>query len=1082
MRLPLAILAVLSLLMALSVRRDASMSAAPAQAGVALQDARTRLLALAADQTQRGDIAASIGTLKELLDVTRQATGDTSSASLSTLDMLAAAYERVGDLSNAASSRERQVELLTASRGSEHWSVATARVRLEHIRRQMSLGTDGRKQLVTVSTLMGQALQGRGNELQGESRAPAVPLIRQALAIHRQVMGDRDTVTLSIMSQLASALGPGEEAQGLLESILAIRRQMYGDTHPDVAKSLQDLARLLTGLNQYERAELLIHQTLEMTRTTLGEEHQETLLALLHLGTFYKVTGRYGLAAEPIERLWQISRRTLGDTSQPALTALEQLGSIYYQQGDYARAEPVVRQLIDLQRSASGDVPATAQALVRLALIYRAGGARERTLALYEEALAILRRHPSERLRTASALLNIGSLHASAARLTLAQPALEEALSLATPLNGYLGLQVRIGVLSNLSAIHAIRGDFGRAEALMLQSIALLREASHGPSLETSVAVGSLAYMYMTNGDDARARPLFQESIAASRALLDLAAVGQSERQQLMMAQSLRHRLDEYATLATRSPELTVDLWAQVLAWKGATLARQRLYRIAARQPETRAALDKLQVTASQLAALALGGADGDEAGRAGITTLSSQKEQMEARLARAVRDSRSVLSLPGSSDVRAALPAGAVLIDLFEYQHSIRYLFSEPRLLAFVVAREGDIGLINLGPVAPIADAVREWRATQGRGAVADAAGIRLRRLVWGPLEAAIVGRNASQLVIAMDGVIGQIPFGALPGKSPGVYLLEEWPIATIPAAQLLPDLMRAERPVSKDMLVLGDVEYERRSRVTMPARTAASEVRGDDTRFTALDGTRGEVETITAVHGRTSKAGGLTLLTREEASEAAVRRHAPRNGILHFATHGFFAPERFKSALGRSVDASPERLMVTATHTLVGYHPGLLSGLALAGANQPVDDDDGILTADEVSTLNLSEVDLAVLSACETGLGQVAGGEGLLGLQRAFHAGGARTVIATFWKVDDAATRDVMTRFYDNLWSKGMGKLTALREAQLWMLRNRAASAAPAADSATPDVRSLTPVQPAASRTSPYYWAGFVLSGDWR
>ena len=126
-----------------------------------------------------------------------------------------------------------------------------------------------------------------------------------------------------------------------------------------------------------------------------------------------------------------------------------------------------------------------------------------------------------------------------------------------------------------------------------------------------------------------------------------------------------------------------------------------------------------------------------------------------------------------------------------------------------------------------------------------------------------------------------------------------------------------------------------------------------------------------------------------------------------------------------------------------VVGFHPGLLSGVALAGANRPPEpgQDDGILTATEVAELDLSGVELVALSACETGLGESAGGEGVLGLQRAFQEAGVGGVVASLWSVDDAATRALMERFYQNLWQERMGKLAALREAQLWMLRGRPA-----------------------------------------
>jgi CHAT domain-containing protein len=142
-------------------------------------------------------------------------------------------------------------------------------------------------------------------------------------------------------------------------------------------------------------------------------------------------------------------------------------------------------------------------------------------------------------------------------------------------------------------------------------------------------------------------------------------------------------------------------------------------------------------------------------------------------------------------------------------------------------------------------------------------------------------------------------------------------------------------------------------------------------------------------------------------------------------------------------------------------GFHPGLLSGIVRAGVNRrppPPGQDDGILTALEVASLDLSGCELAALSACETGLGESAGGEGLLGLQRAFQVAGARNVVASLWKVSDERTSALMEAFYENLWRKGLSPSAALREAQLAMLRGDG-----------PD-----------DRVPPFYWAAFVLSTD--
>ena len=209
------------------------------------------------------------------------------------------------------------------------------------------------------------------------------------------------------------------------------------------------------------------------------------------------------------------------------------------------------------------------------------------------------------------------------------------------------------------------------------------------------------------------------------------------------------------------------------------------------------------------------------------------------------------------------------------------------------------------------------------------------------------------------------------------------------------------------------------------------------------------------------------------------------------HLATHGFFAAPDVKNLF--DVDLRTESLFET-THsqrssTLAGRNPLLLSGLVVAGANLPPEKDDlgvptgedGVLTAEEIVGLDLRNTELVTLSACETGLGDVAAGEGVFGLQRAFHQAGARAVIASLWKVDDAATQALMVEFYQNLWQKKLGKLQALRVAQLKMIHHY--------DAKSGEVRGLgsKPVKLIASdnkpsKLPPFYWAAFQLSGDWR
>jgi CHAT domain-containing protein len=186
------------------------------------------------------------------------------------------------------------------------------------------------------------------------------------------------------------------------------------------------------------------------------------------------------------------------------------------------------------------------------------------------------------------------------------------------------------------------------------------------------------------------------------------------------------------------------------------------------------------------------------------------------------------------------------------------------------------------------------------------------------------------------------------------------------------------------------------------------------------------------------------------------------------------------------------PERMEGLGRSDVTGWHPGLLSGLALAGANREpsLGEEDGILTALEVAEMDLFGVQMVVLSACETGLGKATSGEGLLGLQRAFSVAGAHTTVASLWAVDDDATALLLVRFYQNLLgtraglARPLGKAQALREATRW-LRNLTDEEARGAVAALPRGKVVAPKRRAKEGkpyAHPFYWAAFVLAGDWR
>jgi CHAT domain-containing protein len=213
----------------------------------------------------------------------------------------------------------------------------------------------------------------------------------------------------------------------------------------------------------------------------------------------------------------------------------------------------------------------------------------------------------------------------------------------------------------------------------------------------------------------------------------------------------------------------------------------------------------------------------------------------------------------------------------------------------------------------------------------------------------------------------------------------------------------------------------------------------------FEPLPATEGEVRALDQLWKR--EGWPAEVLTGKAATEAAVKESASGLRVLHFATHGFFLANECQG------------------NAVTRENPLLRSGLALAGANHrnnaSASEEDGILTAEEAASLDLDGTDWVVLSGCDTGLGVIRSGEGVLGLRRAFLEAGAHTVITSLWPVEDEAARAWMTALYRARFQRGQTTAASLHRADVEMLRQRRA---------------------AGKSTHPFYWASFVAVGDWR
>lgn len=337
---------------------------------------------------------------------------------------------------------------------------------------------------------------------------------------------------------------------------------------------------------------------------------------------------------------------------------------------------------------------------------------------------------------------------------------------------------------------------------------------------------------------------------------------------------------------------------------------------------------------------------------------------------------------------------------------------------------------------------------------------GEKLYNLVWKPLENCLSG--VERIYYSPSGTLNNVAFYAIPVDSIH-YLSDKYDLHQVTSTR---EILHQDSSSTKSITasVFGGIQYDltdstvqkrpvdfQNKQLSVRSYFIADSTSSRSTGFKYLKGTDEEVKSISRNFDRSGYKS--TLYTDDKATEFNFKQLSNTNThIIHIATHGFYLPvEKVKHNEFEFMGFDGNQ------RNVVYQNPLLRSGLALYGANKawrgeevPNDWEDGILTSQEISELNLTQTDLVVLSACETALGEIKGSEGVFGLQRAFKMAGVKSMIVSLWKVDDSATSQMMQSFY-KYWLGGMSKHEAFKKAQ-------------------GEIRALHP-------NDPYFWAAFVL-----
>lgn len=864
------------------------------------------------------------------------------------------------------------------------------------------------------------------------------------------------------------------EALPLAERSLEIRRRELGEENSEVGRAYFILANIVSSDGDLAKSELFYGRALEISEKALGKDHLFVSSILNNWGIVYKDRGDYIRAEAFYARALEVRQKVLDANHLLIASSLNNLGNISNAKGDTEKAAEYYRRALSIRENALGtEHPDVATLLNNLANLSDDFATVEplhlRVLAIREKNFGL------EHLDVAQTLYNLARLYASQNDYAKAEPLCLRALSI---YEKKLGAEhyYNTFALNMLGVIYKGTEQYAKSETFFLRAAALKEKMQSPLHPELGGIFVNLADLYGLLGETEKAvaAQTRANEILEYNTRLNLNAG--SERQKLDYLQTFTNAEYQSLTLNFGSPSkpfpAATELAAtSVLRLKGRAFDAMSNGFAALRgrfDKQDQALFDDFNEATARLVNFVMVGGDGisSDEYRKKIKTLEQKREAIENQISRRSagfyeRDKSVTLDI-----IKAAIPINSALVEFVVYRpvnFETTYFattnaldekrFGKPHYAVFVVSEKGETQSIDLGETEKIDAAIEDWRKALRDPKRADVRALArsLDEKIMKPVRA-LTG-DAKSLLISPDGALNLIPFEALVDEKEN-YLIENFSISYLTSGR---DLLRmqSKRDSRDKSLIVANPSFGKSSpEIAANGKTSSKEKSRrsvtatrdlSETYFAPLAATLSEARSIQ------EQFPAAIVLTGTAANETALKQmRAPR--VLHIATHGFF----LENLSDLNSDLQKKRGSKIKNETDF-ENPLLRSGIALAGANERKNDGtgDGILTALEASGLNLWGTKLVVLSACDTGLGEVKNGEGVYGLRRAFTLAGTESLVMSLWAVSDYATRELMIDYYKNL-KNGIGRGESLRLVKLAMMKKK-------------------------TRQHPFYWAGFIQSGEW-
>jgi CHAT domain-containing protein/tetratricopeptide (TPR) repeat protein len=1031
---------------------------------------------------EKGDFKKSEAYYQETLTIVQSVYGTKDTTYAKGLNNMASLYQYMGQYTKAAQMFLQSAQLFKQVTGEKSAGYLSAQNNLATLYQEMGLFQKANPVFISV-------VAGRKNLL-GE--------------LHPDY-----AQSLNNLAQNFSSLGNYKEAEKNFQLAIEMYKKAGGTMQVDYATTLNNFGQLYLHTGEYEKALELYTTTLEIRKKLLGPDHPDYAVSLNNLGTLYQQTGQYELAEQYLTDAKLKLEKNPGKNHPDYITQLNNLAGLYQSQGQYARAEPLFIEAKDIRKKVLGEKhPRFAISLNNLGTLYQEMGQYAKAEELYNAAATILKtelgvNHPDYAL----CLHNLAALYEATENFVKSEILYLQAADIRKKLLGQDHYDYA-GTLNNLSLVYASQKQYDKAKQLLIQAAAIWKKTvgenhpMYATSLNNMAAIyrksktnypeaerlylqaieirkktlgiehpftaesqADLALLYLQIGRFKNAEPLLVQSNKTVQKNVASAFTILSEEEKANFLKYNLSSMDINNSLLYNNPasgktfaKSSLEL---LLGYKSMSLAATRNMLRAVRNSSDTALKRLLQNWITQKKTLSKQYSLPSEHRSNNLKYIELETELLEKEITRkssAFRDQQGSLQVTMNA-IQQNLAPDEAAIEFVNFK-LYRQGKTDSAIYAAYIIRKTDstpifIPLCEKQQLKKLFDSAGQSATTmvssfyRGLEIKASTAtlGKSLYKLVWQPLDPYL--KDIKKISYSPAGKLYSVAFHALQADS-GVLLMDKYNMQQYTSTRQIAFRNNTKSNAAPgEMVLFGDAEFSmdslqitRLRKGNTDAVLTTPSVFKNENLWHSLPGTGTEVNKIKQLFEQNKIK--TKVYTKTAATEENLK--SLNNSLvkeIHIATHGFFLPEKDKEEnIGEG-----------------GYKfsddPLLRSGLVLTGGNYVWSGkssingvEDGIVTAYEISQLNLINTQLVVLSACETALGDVKGSEGVFGLQRAFKIAGIKNIIVSLWQVPDKETAELMVAFY-TYWFKGKSISDAFYQPQT-------------------DMRK---------KYSPFYWAAFVL-----